>query len=28
LGVAVLGFIGGIMQGLAFGHLPVFYIGR
>jgi MFS family permease len=28
LGVAVLGFIGGIMQGVAFGHLPVFYIGR
>jgi MFS family permease len=28
LGVAVLGFIGGVMQGVAFGHLPVFYIGR
>jgi MFS family permease len=28
LGVAILAFIGGLMQGLAFGHLPVFYIGR
>lgn len=28
LAVAVVGFIGGVMQGVAFGHLPVFYIGR
>lgn len=28
LAVAVTGIIGGLMQGLSFGHLSVFYIGR
>lgn len=28
LAVAVTGIVGGIMQALSFGHLPVFYIGR
>jgi MFS family permease len=28
LGVAITGFIGGIMQAFSYGHLPVFYIGR
>lgn len=28
LAVAVAGFCGGLMQGLSFGYLPVFYIGR
>lgn len=28
LAVAVTGIIGGLMQGLSYGHLPVFYIGR
>ena len=26
--VAVAGIVGGLMQGLSFGHLSVFYIGR
>lgn len=26
--VAITGFIGGIMQAVSFGILPVFYIGR
>lgn len=28
LAVAVTGIIGGLMQGLSYGHLAVFYIGR
>jgi MFS family permease len=28
LAVAVTGLIGAIMQAFAYGHLPVFYIGR
>jgi MFS family permease len=27
-GVAITGFIGGVMQAVSFGHLPVFYVGR
>lgn len=28
IGVAITGFIGGVMQAFSYGHLPVFYIGR
>ncbi|KAI1625636.1 MFS transporter [Exophiala viscosa] len=28
LAVAIAGIVGGLMQGLSFGHLSVFYIGR
>ena len=26
--VAITGFFGGLMQAFAYGHYPVFYIGR
>ena len=26
--VAIVGFIGGLMQTVSYGHFPVFYIGR
>ena len=28
LGVAITGFVGGILQAFSYGHLPAFYIGR